>query len=354
MTENLTFGCELEWSDVDRAIDIPADLGSWEGPKIAGFNLGSELDIANTKDIWRGVATDPLCITCPVGGEIHTVPSETIATQMLRIMKIMDLFPTVGVACVNHGHIHVGVPGLRENPQILKNILAYLESDDNELKILKACCGYDEKEHARVLEANLEDWVKNYLLIGDAKSINPLLYRAVREVETTEEILKALEIIQADDFDWVTGDRVQTKNSHRTTVNVFNATKGSTIEFRVFRASTNPVEIYSCLKFAEVVTKEMLKGKEGEPVESILEKYDFHFPKLDFNEEIAYKWQQTRHTKGRCGCLKKWTGYQVPSEDPILEEKGPALSDIDNGYMTLYALCVADVQRKPLKRSWQS
>lgn len=350
----LTFGCELEWSDIDTTIDIPSYLGSWEGPKIAGYNLGSELDVVNTKDIWRGVATDPLRIECPVGGEIHTVPSQTIETQMFRIMRIMDLFPTVGVSCVNHGHIHVGIPNLRKDPQILKNILAYLNKDYNEYHILEACCGYNKEEHDRVRASErLEDWVKDYLLIGDAKSINPDLYTAVKEANTVQEILQLLNSFEAIDFDWVEKTILPTKNSHRTTVNVFNATKGSTIEFRVFRASTNPVEIYSCLKFAEVVTKEMLKGTEGVPVTDLLKRYNFHFPKLNFNEELAYGWQQTRLTKGRCGCLKKWTGYQVPSEDFILNETGPSLSDVDNGYATLLHLCVADVEQKNVERVWQ-
>lgn len=354
MKENLTFGCELEWSDIDTTIDVPPCLGSWEGPKIAGYNLGAELDVVNTKDIWRGVATDPLRIACPVGGEIHTVPSEAIESQMYRIMRIMDLFPTVGVSCVNHGHIHVGIPNLRKDPQILKNILAYLNKDYNELHILEACCGYDKEEHDRVRASKeLEDWVKDYLLIGDAKSISPDLYAAAEKANSVQEILYLLETIKADDYDWVTGTRIQTENSHRTTVNVFNATKGSTIEFRVFRASTNPVEIYSCLKFAEAVTQEMLKGTEGVPVTDLLEKYNFHFPKLNFNEELAYGWQQTRQTKGRCGCLKKWTGYQTPSEDTILMEIEPSFSDIDNGYVTLTHLCAVDVERKEITRAWE-
>lgn len=351
MTTELTFGCELEWSDIDRKIDIPESLGSWEGPKIAGFNLGSELDVVNTKDIWTGKAVDPLCLDCPVGGEIHTVPSTTVSSQMYRIMKIMDLFPTVGVSCVNHGHVHVGIPNLRKDPQILKNILKYLEK--NEKDILKACCGYNQKEHDRVCGAVLEQWVKDYLLIGDAKTINPEIYKHVDECETVDQVLGLLKTYNAIDYDWVKDEGKVTKDSHRTTVNVFNATKGSTIEFRVFRASINPVEIYSCLKFAEVVTKEMLKGTEGVPVKELLQIYNFHFPKLNFDVDLAFGWQQTRQTKGRCGCLKKWTGYQEPSEDSIELAEGPGLSDVENGYAALLHLCVCDIERLEPTRTWE-
>lgn len=358
----LTFGCELEWSDIDRRIGIPEKLGAWEGPMIGGYAMGSELDIVNTKDTWKGVAVDPLCRTCPVGGEIHTVPSETIESQMYRIMRIMDLFPTIGVACPNHGHIHVGIPGLRKDSRILENILTYLSRDDNERTILKACCGYDKEEYAKVMAADLKDWVKSYLIVGDAKSINPTVYKeVVGQKLSVNSILHILSTVPALDYDWVADKAVLTENSHRTTVNVFNATKGSTIEFRVFRSSINPLEIYSCLKFAERVTLEMLKGEEGTPVKDLLSLYNFHFPKLNFDEELAKGWQDSRHSKGRCGCLKKWTGYQTPSEDPLTSLKYSknssstyAITDIDWGYLSLEELCSADVNKTTVFREWEA
>ena len=313
---NLSFGCELEWSDIDRRVDIPKGLGSWEGPKIAGYYMGSEIDIVNTKGRWKGHGTDPLCIDCPVGGEIHTQPSNTIDSQMYRIMRIMNLFNTVCVACPNHGHIHVGIPGIKQDLEALKNLFRY--TCKNELDMMKACCGYDVKEHDTITQSKkLQDWVKQYLIIGDGKQINPELYDRVEEAQTVQEILTLLETVVAVDYDWVTGEGMPTENSHRTCLNLFNLTKGETVEFRIFRASINPVEIYSSLMFAKRYVEEALKGTEGKPVVDILTEGNFKFAPLNFDEDLAEGWQNTRQTKGRCGCFKHYTGTCITSEDLI-------------------------------------
>lgn len=317
MEENrLSFGCELEWSDVDRRVDIPEELGSWEGPKIAGYYMGSEIDIVNTKGEWKGHGTDPLCLDCKVGGEIHTQPSETIDTQMFRVMRIMDLFSTICVACPNHGHIHVGIKGIKNDLQALKNLFAYTQL--NEADLIRECCGYSKDEEYEIGCSDVEDWVKSYLLVGDGKSINPDLYAQVAEAESVSEIMKLLEETPCDDWYWVSDVRDETSNSHRTAFNLFNLTKGGTVEFRIFRATTNPVELYSSLYFAKRYVEEALKGLEGKSVKDILKEGNFKFAKLNFDEELAKGWQETRQTKGRCGCFKHYTGTCIASEDPVL------------------------------------
>lgn len=311
-SNRLTFGCELEWSDTDRRVDIPESVGSWEGPKIAGYYMGSEIDIVNTKGKWKGHGTDPLCLDCPVGGEIHTQPSSTIESQMYRIMDIMNRFSTVAVACPNHGHIHVGIAGIKDDLQSIKNLFAYTKV--NEADLIRACCGYDETEAQEVRNSGLVTWVQDYLLVGDGKSINPDLYELVEKASTVPEVLNALERVSCDDWFWDTDMRVPTIGSHRTAFNLFNLTKGETVEFRIFRASVNPVEIYSTLYFAKRYVEEALKGVDGKPVAEILTEGEFKFPKLNFDEDLALGWQNTRSTKGRCGCFKHYTGTVSPSE----------------------------------------
>lgn len=314
-SKKISFGCELEWSDIDRRVDIPITLGEWEGPKIAGYYMGSEIDIVNTKGQWKGHGTDPLCIECKVGGEIHTQPSNTIDSQMYRIMDIMNRFSTVCVACPNHGHIHVGIPGIKQDLEALKNLFRYTQK--NEADLIKACCGYNEVEAQSVRDANLENWVKDYLLVGDGKSINPDIYEQVEKAESVERILNLLENTPCDDWFWDTNKRVSLWNSHRTAFNLFNLTKGETVEFRIFRASINPVEIYSSLFFAKRYVEEALKGENGKPVLEILKEGNFKFPKLNFDEDLARGWQETRSTKGRCGCFKHYMGTCIPSEYPL-------------------------------------
>jgi len=348
--KNLSFGCELEWSDIDRRVDIPEELGSWEGPKIAGYFMGSEIDIVNTKGEWKGHGTDPLCLECPVGGEIHTQPSNDIDSQMLRVMRIMDLFGTVCVACPNHGHIHVGIPGIRQDLQALKNLFAYTQL--NEADLIEKCCGYDTAEACKVRGSHVEDWVKDYLLVGDGKSINPDIYGKVEAAESVAEIIKLLENTPCYDWFWDTGEWNSTENSHRTAFNLFNLTKGGTVEFRIFRATTNPVELYSSLYLAKRYVEEALKGVNGKPVTEILKEGNFKFAKLNFDEGLAEGWQETRQTKGRCGCFKHYTGTCVPSEDSILYafDKGMEYSKsaFEEGLMDILHLVKLDFKGKEI------
>lgn len=337
----LSFGAELELSDVDRSIDIPKELGAWEGPKIAGYNLGSEIDIANTKGEWRGVATDPLCLDCPVGGEIHVNPSWTIESQLLRIMRIIDLFPQVGVACPNHGHIHVGIQGIRQDLQAIKNLFAYTKV--NQFSVLEACSGYNKEESELIKNADITDWTIEYLLVGDAKTVDEHLFDRVAKAETLAEVWKAVREVEA--FNYYIFDKFATpaKGSHRTAVNLYSLLRGDTVEFRVFRASINPVEIYSSLVFCQRYIEEALKGKDGKPVTEILKEGQYRFAPLNFDEKIARGWQETRKTKGRSGCLKKFAGVSEPIEDPILE--AGEMTCFEEALLHILELCQMDFNK---------
>lgn len=339
-----SYGCELEWSDIDRRVDIPEELGTWEGPKIAGYYMGSEIDIVNTKGKWKGVGTDPLCLTCPVGGEIHTQPSECIESQLYRVMRILDLFPVANAACPNHGHIHVGVPGIlnEENLQILKNIFEYVEYNQDDL--IAACSGYTREDAEEIRKSDLADWVKQYLLVGDGKHITQELFDRVKKANSVGEILEALQEVPCEDWEWSSDTVTETPGSHRTAVNLFNLTKGETIEFRIFRSTTNPVELWSCLKFVKRFMEEAVKGVEGEKVYYILQEGNFKFPKLNFNYDLAKGWQNTRQTKGRCGPFKKYTGVCEISEDPIIfnPENLEITDPFNKGLRDIRVLCELD------------
>lgn len=341
MEHKLSFGCELEWSDIDRTVDIPINLGEWEGPKIAGYYMGSEIDIVNTKGQWRGIGTDPLCINCPVGGEIHVQPSYTIDSQLIRIMRIMDLFSTICVACPNHGHIHVGIKDIKQDLNTIKNIFAYTKM--NELDMMKYCCGYNEDDYKEVMSSDLEDWVKSYLLIGDGKQINPGIYDKIEQSNSVDEVIELLNNYNAIDYDWVAGKGILTENSHRTCLNLYNLVKGETVEFRIFRSSIHPVEMYSALYFSQRYIEEAIKGVEGKPVLEILKEGNFKFAKLNFDYDLAKSWQETRSTKGRCGCFKHYMGTTIPSEESK-EVKG-------EGFYDILELCKLDFNNEKIQHS---
>lgn len=199
-----------------------------------------------------------------------------------------------------------------------------------------------------ILNADLADWVKQYLLVGDGKHIKKELFDTVEKAESVEEVLEALRTIPCEDWEYTHDLTIETPESHRTAVNLFNLTKGETIEFRIFRATVNPVELYSCLYMSKRFIEEAQKGLDGKPVSEILEEGNFKFPKLNFDEDLAKGWQNTRQTKGRCGPFKKFTGVCRISEDCLVSEEDVAVTAFEQGLYDIVKLIKLDFQGKTL------
>src|SRR5262245_49704664 len=113
-----TWGCELELGDVRKDLVVPPNLGSWEY---------AETDIVNQRPPYRFVAADPLGKDPPVGGEINLTPTKVAQAQVEKIVRLLTFFrqagqePTVS-PCVMEFHIHVHVPGLRDDIAALKRL----------------------------------------------------------------------------------------------------------------------------------------------------------------------------------------------------------------------------------------
>ena len=121
---SFTFGYEIELGDVNRGLTIPPELGKWET---------AETDIVNLRPPFALVACDPLGLVPPMGGEINTVPTLSWQAQVERILKIVAFFRRNGneptASCVNHGHLHIRVPGLTKDIAALKRLIAYIQEN---------------------------------------------------------------------------------------------------------------------------------------------------------------------------------------------------------------------------------
>lgn len=106
-----TYGCELECSDWDTAQGLPE-----------GFQRSPDYTIVNS----NGIAAQPNPKIYSLGGEINTPPTNSIETQMRVIER---LFKSVQVGPVNHRtnlHLHIGVPGLKDDLAALKQLQRYI------------------------------------------------------------------------------------------------------------------------------------------------------------------------------------------------------------------------------------
>jgi len=112
MTKGWTFGAELELSDWPRHEPLP----------VRGMGIDvRDVTMVNSD----GVAVDPTGKLYALGGEIQTAPTSTPEGQAAQLMDIMRKWPQTKVNYRSNLHVHVRVPGLRENLPLLKKLQSY-------------------------------------------------------------------------------------------------------------------------------------------------------------------------------------------------------------------------------------
>lgn len=229
--QDYTWGFELEVGDVDRSLVIPSNYGSWEY---------SERDIINIHPPYQYQCADPMGVLPPVGGEINTVPTKTIEEQVLRIKGLIEWFKNrrydPSVCCTSHSHIHVRVPGLRDDIAALKNLTRYIYEyqktavdriyqfrDSTELSKVPGARAYLKFDGGRLMP----DWMVDNILT------------------------------KATDFDsFITlqccgKDGKSRGRPFRYAINTYCLKHIDTVEFRFFRSTLNPGELLSCFEFVK-------------------------------------------------------------------------------------------------------
>lgn len=299
----ITYGFELELSDVDRSINIPEHLGRWEGPKENGYYMGAELDIVNTLGDNKGVASDPLCETCTVGGEINVSPS-TLSSQFMKVYDIINLFPTIGNGHVNHFHVHVYFDQLN-SLETLKNLIRY--TIDNEKDLINAT--YLQNWNDIKMES-ASDWGRTYLLQDGGRYLNEEIGVMLDRVETIDELK---ELLNKPGYYYKDGVK-EYSTSIRTAVNFSNLIKNKTLEFRCFRSTLQYNHILSQLAFVSNFIEEGVRPNRR-PVSQILNDLNYEFAPLQYVDEHQAGWEKTRYEKGRGDKYK----YYFDAGMPVIE-----------------------------------
>lgn len=276
-TDNWSYGYEVEWGDIDRSLKIPADLGSWEY---------AETDILNLNDPNKYIACDPLGIKPKFGGEINTIPTMTIEDQVNKIMKLYEFFKINGnnptTSCINHGHVHIHIPELIDDINLLKKLIVYIKKNQKItvdacykfyslpiMKKLKGCTSYLKLDGGRLMpdfmcdniinySKNFKDFIKLHCAGKDAKSLG---------------------------------------RPFRYAINTYCLKHTKTVEFRCFRATTNKEEIKDQLEFVKKFLFHALTDQK--PVFKIIQEYNYKFPEFIFNAKEYISWITTKYDKSR-------------------------------------------------------
>ena len=109
-----SYGVELEYGNSYRFCELP-EGASWN-------------DKDNTCVSSTGIANDPDGKLYKYGGEINTKPTYSIEEQIAHIKEINSrLSPSPLVNYRSNLHIHIRVPGLRDDLEACKKLLRYID-----------------------------------------------------------------------------------------------------------------------------------------------------------------------------------------------------------------------------------
>jgi hypothetical protein len=275
--KTFSWGYEIEWGDIDRRITIPEHLGKWEY---------AETDIVNIHPPFKFVACDPLGETPYMGGEINTKPTKTWKEQVDRIMDIHRFFADAGnqpsASCVNHGHLHVFVPGLKNDIDALKRLISYIKV--NQADTIESCYGFYEASQMKSCKG-----AKMYLKYDGGREMPD--YMCDNIVNLAKDFDHFIKLHAAGK------DSVSMGRPFRYAINTYCMKHTGTIEFRCFRSTTNRDEIESQFRFAEKFIDAALNG--GPSVKEILADGYYKFPPFIWNLNEYVGWEKTKYSKER-------------------------------------------------------
>jgi len=281
-SDKFTWGYEIEWGDVDRRLTLPEHLGRWEF---------AETDIVNIHEPFKYVACDPLGTEPWMGGEINTKPTTTWRQQADRVMELHQFFVDNGnqpsASCINHGHVHVFVPGLKDDVSSLKKLITYIKA--NQTDTIEACYGFYETSEMKIAKG-----AKMYLKYDGGRQMPE--YMCDNIVNLTTDFKHFIKLHAAGK------DGVSMGRPFRYAINTYCMKHTGTIEFRCFRSTTKREEVEAQFRFAEKFIDAALNG--GPSVKEILAADAYKFPPFvwDLSEYLGWKntkWDKERGNKQR-------------------------------------------------------
>lgn len=275
--KTFTWGFEMEVGDVDRRLPLPEHLGKWEF---------SETDVVNQHEPYQGVASDPLGLEPPFGGEINVRPTKTWKEQVERIFEILDFYKSHGnqptASCVSHNHVHVFVPGLKEDVPALKRLIKYIR--DNQHIVA-------DRIHAFRLHPDMSSTktAKTYLKLDCGRLMPDYMCNNLINLTTDFEHFIKLHAAGKDG--------VSMGRPFRYAINTYCMKHTGTIEFRCFRNSYDRRELEDSFRFVEAFIDAALN--DGPDVQEILMNGDYKFPELHYDHELYKSWEKTKYGKER-------------------------------------------------------
>jgi hypothetical protein len=272
--KNPTFGMELEFGDVWRT-ELPTGL-SW-----------NEKDYSIVSS--TGIANDPKGRAYRRGGEINSVPTNSVAEQLEMFELLIKQHPEAAINHRTNLHLHVCVPGLSENLPALKKLLSYIDANQSAI--------YDAIEPIPVplrgdylSEEAYKGAMKRYKRrkVSHQYKVPEARVAEAMQATTVREFFDAHSKLQAD------GKRAYGLTT-RAGINLLQLQETDTVEFRHFTNTLDIKKLASCFVW---VSKFIEGALNNATVPELLSAYAYDFPEFapfDFAMECGYGYTNFQH-----------------------------------------------------------
>jgi hypothetical protein len=268
---SFTYGVELEYGDSYRFNELPIGA-KWN-------------DKDNTCVSTTGIANDPLGLLYKYGGEINTKPTNTIQEQIDHIAEINAMLkPTPIVNYRSNLHIHVRVPGLKDDLESCKKLLRYIDEFQQLAFDIVETIPVPSKS---MLAPEVYEWElkrmkrrhKSHQYKLPASRVNAML-----NAKTTQEFYEEHAPLTEKGRMWFF--------SPRAGINLRQMwEETNTIEFRHFPGTLDMTEMQSCISWCREFLDAAL-NTEKTPTDIFWET-SYKFPKFqpyEFETEQIYQW----------------------------------------------------------------
>ena len=229
MTNNnhWTCGVELELADWDTR-------RGW-----AGYGIDPEANIVNS----NGIAADRSRKLYPFGGEINTMPTVSAEAQVNMVQKFLIRHATAKVNYRCGLHIHIRVPGLKDNLEKLKRVQEFVLQNP---QLTGMVCPVQDVSTAGKTLDEIKGEKKRLTWVVQSSLFRVPVQRVEKQLlaETVEEFF-AME---------VPSDRHGKPLFHaqrRAAINLRQLMQTDTVEFRCFWPSRNSLEIHNAIEWSK-------------------------------------------------------------------------------------------------------
>lgn len=273
-----TYGAEHELADWPLATELPPGYGRDK----------KDITVVNS----NGVANDPTGRYYGHGGEINTPPTATIEGQVDCLREIKRLLPMATVNYRSNLHIHIRVPGLRDDLAALRQVQRYVhEHLPRLLEVVEPLPRPTLADRvAAPLEARYsdEEWLEGALRRWRRRRVSH------QTLLTPKRLARQLDAPDVGSFfEWeVPHSRSGRPLWHcqpRLAVNVRQLLETDTVEFRHFPGTLDEDEFHNCVEWCARFMEAALGNRDPQALLSWAR--DMVFP----DWEPYYHWMEVRY-----------------------------------------------------------